>query len=66
MESSFVIKTYSNSCCVLKDLGQRGHARERLEDCGFDLVRGVPDAYDRLGLDGGDMILGGEIDFGGD
>jgi hypothetical protein len=38
---------------------------ERPEDCRFDLVWGVPE-YDRLGLDGGDMILGGDITLRGE
>jgi len=38
---------------------------ERLEDCRFDLVR-VPETYDRLGLDGGDMILDGDITLRGE
>jgi hypothetical protein len=61
-----VIKTYSNSCCVLNDLGQRVHIKEQLEDCRLELVLGVPETYDRLGLDGGDTILGGDITLGGE
>jgi hypothetical protein len=63
---SLVTKTYSTSCCVLKDLGQRGHVKDRLEGCRFDLIRGVGAAHDPVGLDGGEMALGGDLILGGE